>query len=59
MNRLKLIQTIVNLLRLHNNCLHHDYIFVHRYSNQQLQQMLVGWQQNQPKLFNTHGLYIL
>lgn len=36
-----------------------NYTFLQRYSQQQLQQMMTGWQQNQPELFNTQGIYIL
>jgi hypothetical protein len=32
---------------------------VNRYSNQQLQQMLNGWQQNRPQLFAAQGYYVL
>ena len=58
-NRIKAIQTIVNFLRIVNTQPTAEYLWVNRYSDQQLQQMLVGWQQNQPQLFATQGYYIL
>jgi hypothetical protein len=47
------------MMRIQNNCPEFNYTFLQDYSQQQLQQMMAGWQQNQPTLFNTHGLYIL
>ncbi len=59
MNRSKAIQTIINFLRVDNNCSTAEYTWVNRYSNQQLQQMLNGWQQNRPQLFAAQGYYVL
>jgi hypothetical protein len=59
MQRIRLINSIQNMMRIQNNCPEFNYTFLQRYSQQQLQQMMAGWQQNQPALFNTHGLYIL
>ena len=58
-NRLKAIQTIVNFLRIVNTQPTAEYLWVNNYSDQQLQQMLVGWQQNQPRLFAAQGYYVL
>jgi guanylate kinase len=59
MQRLRLINSIQNMLRIQNNMPEFNYTFLQRYSQQQLQQMMTGWQQNQPELFNTQGIYIL
>jgi hypothetical protein len=59
MLRSRLIQSIQQMLRIQNNKPEFEYTFLQRYSQQQLQQMMTGWQQNQPTLFNTHGIYVL
>jgi hypothetical protein len=59
MQRLRLINSIQNMLRIQNNMPEFNYTFLHSYSQQQLQRMMTGWQQNQPELFNTQGIYIL
>jgi guanylate kinase len=59
MQLLRLINSIQNMLRIQNNMPEFNYTFLQRYSQQQLQQMMTGWQQNQPELFNTQGIYIL
>ncbi len=59
MLRSRLIQSIQQMLRIQNNKPEFEYSFLQRYSQQQLQQMMAGWQQNQPTLFNTHGIYVL
>lgn len=59
MFRQRLIQSIQQMLRVQNSQPTFNYTFLGRYSEQQLQQMMTGWQQNQPELFNTHGIYVL
>jgi hypothetical protein len=59
MLRSRLINSIQNMLRVQNSEPTFEYTFLNRYSEQQLQQMMSGWQQNQPQLFNTHGIYVL
>ena len=58
MNRTKAIQTITNLLRILNRS-NSEYHWVNEYSNAELQQMLNGWQTNQPELFYRHGYYVM
>ena len=59
MQRLRLINSIQKMMRIQNNMPGFNYTFLHTYSHQQLQKMMTGWQQNQPELFNTQGIYIL
>lgn len=59
MQRIRLINSIQNMMRIQNNRPEFNYTFLQNYSQQQLQQMMTGWQQNQPALFNTHGIYVL
>lgn len=59
LNRTKAIATIQKLLGLHNDVPADVYLWVHRYDNTQLQQMLNGWQQNQPAMFARHGYYVM
>ena len=59
MLRSRLINSIQNMLRVQNSEPTFEYTFLNRYSEHQLQQMMSGWQQNQPTLFNTHGIYVL
>ena len=59
MTRTKAIATIQKLLGMHNNAPANTYQWVHRYDNAQLQQMLNGWQTNQPEMFARHGYYVM
>ena len=59
MQRIRLINSIQKMMRIQNNRPAFNYTFLEDYSQQQLQQMMTGWQQNQPALFNTHGIYVL
>jgi macrodomain Ter protein organizer (MatP/YcbG family) len=59
MTRTKAIATIQKLLGLHNNAPANVYTWVHRYDDAQLQQMLNGWQTNQPEMFAQHGYYVM
>ena len=59
MQRIRLINSIQKMMRIQNNCPEFNYTFLQRYSKQQLQEMMTGWQQKQPELFNTNGLYIM
>jgi len=58
-NRTKAIATIQKMLRIQNNCPAHVYTFLYEKENTQLQQMLNGWQQNQPEMFARHGYYVM
>jgi hypothetical protein len=59
MTRTKSIATIQKLLGLHNDAPANVYQWVHRYDDAQLQQMLNGWQTNQPEMFAQHGYYVM
>jgi hypothetical protein len=59
MTRTKAIATIQKLLGMHNDAPAHVYTWVHRYDDAQLQQMLNGWQNNQPEMFARHGYYVM
>ena len=59
MTRTKAIATIQKFLGLHNDAPANVYTWVHRYDDAQLQQMLNGWQTNQPEMFAQHGYYVM